>query len=83
LVVWDAACANDTNPELAATIKSPAAKSFAVDVAIRNAQKAVKIFGGYGVVREYPTARFLCDAWTGWTADATNDMLRLNMANFL
>jgi alkylation response protein AidB-like acyl-CoA dehydrogenase len=83
LIVWDAALANDTNPELAATVKSPAAKTFAVDVAIRNAQKAVKIFGGYGVVREYPTARFLCDAWTGWPADATNDMLRLNMANFL
>jgi len=77
LMVWDAAAAADRDPMLAATWKAPAAKVFAVDAAIRNAQRAVEILGGYGVASEYRAARFLNDAWVGWSCDFTRDMLLL------
>jgi alkylation response protein AidB-like acyl-CoA dehydrogenase len=82
LLVWDAAYAADTNAPLAAFIHSPAAKTFAVDTAIKNAQDAVKILGAYGVATEYETGRYLNDAWVGYSCDFTRDILRLGMVNF-
>ncbi|WP_413166932.1 acyl-CoA dehydrogenase family protein [Capilliphycus salinus ALCB114379] len=83
LMVWDAAVAADTNPQLAATVKAPTAKTFAVDVAIKNAQTAVEILGGYGVLQEHPTGKFLADAWIGYSCDFTKDILRLGLVNFM
>jgi alkylation response protein AidB-like acyl-CoA dehydrogenase len=83
LVVWDAAWHVDQKSEMAPVVKSPAAKTFAVDVAIRNAERAVKILGAYGVCQEYRTTKYLCDAWVGWPCDGPNTMLRLHMANLL
>jgi len=82
LMVWDLAYAADTrSPQ--ALFKGPAAKTFAVDVAIKNAQSAVKILGAYGVTTEFKTAKYLGDAWVGDSCDGTRDMLRLNMMNAL
>jgi alkylation response protein AidB-like acyl-CoA dehydrogenase len=83
LMVWDAACAADSDPQLAATIKAPAAKTFAVDVAIKNAQTAVEILGGYGVIKEYRAGKFLSDAWIGYSCHFTRDILRLGLVNFM
>ncbi len=83
LMVWDAAVAADTNPQLAATVKAPAAKTFAVDVAIKNAQAAVEILGGYAVLQKHQTGKFLADAWIGYSCDFTKDILRLGIVNFL
>lgn len=83
LMVWDAAIAADTNPQLAATVKAPAAKTFAVDVAIKNAQTAVEILGGCGITKEYQTGKFLNDAWIGYSCDFTREILRLNLVNFI
>ena len=83
ILVWDAACAADTDPQLAATVKAPGAKTFAVDVAIKNAQKAVEILGGYGVTKEYQAGKFLADAWIGYSCDFTRDILRLGLVNFM
>jgi len=81
-MVWDLAYAADTrSPQ--ALFKGPAAKTFAVDVAIKNAQSAVKILGAYGVTTEFKTAKYLGDAWVGDSCDGTRDMLRLNMMNAL
>jgi alkylation response protein AidB-like acyl-CoA dehydrogenase len=82
LMVWDAAHCIDSGSPLAA-IKAPAAKTFATDAAIQNAEMAVKILGSYGITREYKTSKLLNDAWIGWPCDGTNDMLRLHMVNFL
>jgi hypothetical protein len=38
------------------------AKYFAAEVAVRAAQKAIKIHGGYGYSNEYPVERYLRDA---------------------
>ncbi len=83
LMVWDAACAADSSPQLAATIKAPAAKTFAVDVAIKNAQTAVEILGGIGVTKECEAGKFLADAWIGYSCDFTRDILRLGLVNFM
>lgn len=83
LLVRDAALAVDTRPMEAATLKAPAAKTHAVDVAIRNAQRAVEILGGYGITTEYPAGRYLNDAWVGYACDFTREMLRLGMTGFL
>ncbi len=83
LLVWDAARAADTDPLAASSVKAPAAKTFAVDVAIRNAQRAVEVLGGYGVASEYRAARYLNDAWVGWSCDFTRDMLLLSVASAL
>lgn len=80
LMVWDAAVAADVDPMLAAIRKAPAAKVFAVDAAIRTAQRAVETLGAYGVTSEYRAARYLNDAWVGWSCDFTRDMLLLGMA---
>ncbi|MGF1507458.1 MAG: acyl-CoA dehydrogenase family protein [Anaerolineae bacterium] len=83
LMVWDAAHAAEHDPFTAATLKSPAAKTFAVDVAIRTAQKAVEILGGYGISKEYQAGKFLNDDWIGYSCDFTRDVLRLGMVDFL
>ncbi len=82
LLVWEAALAVDAGNPLAATLV-PAAKAFAVDAAIRVAERAVKVLGGYGVAGEYPAEKLLRDAWTGWSCDFTGDMLRLQLAQSL
>jgi alkylation response protein AidB-like acyl-CoA dehydrogenase len=82
LMVWDAAhCIDSGSPQ--AGLKSPAAKTFAADAAIHNAEMAVKVLGSYGITREYKAAKMLNDAWIGWSCDGTNDVLRLHMVNFL
>lgn len=82
LLVWQAALAVDSGlPSAMALV--PAAKAFAVDAAIRCAERAVKVHGGYGVTDEYPAQKLLRDAWTGWSCDFTGDMLRLQVAQAL
>ena len=81
LMVWDAAYAVDTGSHLGGMVKAPAAKTFAVDTAIKNAQKAVEILGGYGVATEYKTTKFLSDAIVGYACDFTRDILRLGIAH--
>lgn len=83
LMVWDAALACDTDPMAAAVLRAPAAKTHAVDVAIRNAQRCVEILGAYGVTTEYSAGRFLNDAWIGYSCDFTREILRLGMVPFL
>ncbi|MBR8834955.1 MAG: acyl-CoA/acyl-ACP dehydrogenase [Stigonema ocellatum SAG 48.90 = DSM 106950] len=83
LMVWEAAHVADTDPQLASAVKAPAAKTFAVDMAIKNAQTAVEILGGYGVTKEYETGKFLADAWIGYSCDFTKDILRLGLVNFM
>lgn len=83
LMVWKLAHAADRQDPTAATVMSPAAKTFAVDVAIRNAERAMRILGGYGTAAEYETGKFLNDAWIGDACDGTRDMLRMGIVNFL
>lgn len=82
LLVWDAALAVDAG-DPAAMWKVPAAKTHAVDVAIRNAERAVQIHGASGVARAVGPEQWLRDAWTGYACDFTRDVLRLQIADSL
>ncbi len=83
LMIWKLAASAGRGDPYTAGVLSPAAKTFAVDVAIGCAERAVQILGGYGVAEEYDAGRFLNDAWIGESCDGTRDMLRLGIINFL
>jgi len=82
LMVWDAAHAIETgDPE--APAKAYQAKTGAVDMAIQNAERAVKMLGGYGVAEDSTPAKLLEDAWTGWPVDGTREIMRMDMVDHL
>ena len=83
LHVWQAAAACETDPMRAAMLLAPMAKATAVDMAIRNAELAVQVLGGYGVTAEYDAGHLLKDAWIGWSCDFTRDVLHLGIAQTL
>lgn len=78
LLVWDAAVAVDSSSSEAAW-KVAAAKTHAVDVAIANAERAVKIHGATGVAAGAGPEKLLRDAWTGYSCDFTKEVLRLGI----
>lgn len=80
LVVMDAARSVRDDPQDAMTYGAAAAKTYAVDVAIANAQRAVEIFGGSGVAAGSPVAGLIADAWIGYSCDFSRDLLRLGIA---
>jgi len=82
LLVWKLAWAADRGDPEAAGMLSPIAKTTAVDTAIRNTERAMKILGGYGVASEYEVGRMHADAWVGDSCDGTHDLLRLSTVNF-
>ena len=83
LMVWDSAYAADSKAGMSAGIKAISAKTFATEVAIKNAQNCVKILGSYGIATAYKAGKYLCDAWIGYSCDGTNTVLRLQLVNFL
>jgi alkylation response protein AidB-like acyl-CoA dehydrogenase len=83
LHVWQAAAACASDPMRAGMLLAPMAKATAVDMAIRNAELAVQVLGGYGITTEYDAGRYLADAWIGWSCDFTRDVLHLGIAQAL
>lgn len=59
------------------------AKLFATEMAIRVANEAVGIHGGYGCIREYPVARFLGDTKILQIGEGTPEIQRLVIAREL
>jgi len=53
------------------------AKLFASEMADRVTAKAVQIHGGYGFCREYPVARFFCDARIGQIREGTSEIMKI------
>ncbi len=81
LLVHAAARAVDGDPTAGdLPVLVPSAKARAVEVAIANAQRAVKVFGGSGVTVGLAPEKLLRDAWTGYSCDFTGDLLRLGVA---
>jgi alkylation response protein AidB-like acyl-CoA dehydrogenase len=64
-------------------LESSMAKLFASEVAVRAAEEAVQIFGGYGFVKEYPVEKFYRDAKLGTIGEGTSEILRLVIAREL
>jgi hypothetical protein len=60
LLTWRAAALADAGSPY--TVEAAAAKWYASEVAVRAANAAVQVLGGYGYVDEYPVAKYLRDA---------------------
>lgn len=84
LMVHDAARAIDSGaPPAELAVCVPAAKTHAVDAAIANAQRAVRLHGATGVTVGAGPEKLLRDAWTGYSCDFTGAMLRLSISSAL
>jgi alkylation response protein AidB-like acyl-CoA dehydrogenase len=60
LLTWRAAALADAGKPY--TVEASVAKWYASEAAVRAANAAVQVFGGYGYVDEYPVAKYLRDA---------------------
>jgi alkylation response protein AidB-like acyl-CoA dehydrogenase len=63
--------------------ESAMAKLYASEVAVRAANEAVQIYGGYGFIKEYPAEKFYRDAKLGTIGEGTSEILRLVIAREL
>ena len=73
---WEARHAlNDGGPPV--TVRSAMAKLFASETAAWVTEEAVRIFGGYGFMREFPVERLMRDAKGTEIYEGTSEILRL------
>ncbi len=59
------------------TLESSVAKTFCSEAAVRNADRAVQVHGGYGYSDEYPVGRYLRDARVTTLYEGTSQIQRL------
>lgn len=62
------------------TKEAAMAKLFASEIAMRAADQAVQIHGGYGYMKDYPVERFLRDAKLMEIGEGTSEILRIVIA---
>ena len=81
LLVWRAAAAADAGRPH--TAESSYAKYFASEVAVRAANAAVQVHGGYGYVDEYPVGKYLRDARVTTLYEGTSQVQKLIIGRLL
>ena len=74
----DQAAAGDT--ALRFTRESSMAKLYASEVAVRVANEAVQVFGGYGFIKDYPAEKFYRDVKLCTIGEGTSEIQRLIIA---
>ena len=74
---WEARHAPGSGGELSVTARSAMAKLIASETATWAAEEAVRIFGGYGFMREYPVEKLMRDAKGTEIYEGTSEILRL------
>ena len=75
LLTWRAALAADSGSRH--TLESSIAKYYASEAAVRAANAAVQVHGGYGYVDEYPVGRYLRDARVTTLYEGTSQIQKL------
>ena len=75
LLTWRAAALADADRRH--TLESSIAKYYASEAAVRAANAAVQVHGGYGYVDEYPVGRFLRDARVTTLYEGTSQIQKL------
>ena len=75
LLVWRAASLADAHARH--TLESSVAKLYASEVAVRAANNAVQVFGGYGYVDEFPVGKYLRDARVTTLYEGTSQIQKL------
>ncbi len=75
LLVWRVATMADSGEKH--TLESSYAKYFASETAVRAANSAVQIHGGYGYIDEYPVGKYLRDARVSTLYEGTSQIQKL------
>jgi alkylation response protein AidB-like acyl-CoA dehydrogenase len=75
LLAWRAAALADAHVQH--TLESSVAKLYASEVAVRAANNAVQVFGGYGYIDEYPVGKYLRDARVATLYEGTSQIQKL------
>ncbi|MEU6187912.1 acyl-CoA dehydrogenase family protein [Nocardia sp. NPDC047038] len=75
LLVWRVADLVDRGEEFA--LASSKAKLFASEAAVRAADRAVQVFGGYGYIDEFPVGKYLRDAKVMTLYEGTSQIQKL------
>ena len=75
LLTWRAATLADSGERH--TLESSVAKYYASEVAVRAANAAVQVHGGYGYVDEYPVGKYLRDARVTTLYEGTSQIQKL------
>ncbi|BDT91057.1 acyl-CoA dehydrogenase [Nocardia sputorum] len=75
LLVWRVADLVDRGEEFA--VASSKAKLFASEAAVRAADRAVQVFGGYGYIDEFPVGKYLRDAKVMTLYEGTSQIQKL------
>lgn len=78
LLTFDAAEAYDRGQRC--DMEAGMAKYFASEAAVKNAEEAMRIFGGYSYSKEYEVERFYRDALLMCIGEGTNEMQRMIVA---
>ncbi|MES2386391.1 MAG: acyl-CoA dehydrogenase [Bacteroidota bacterium] len=65
------------------TLESAMAKYYASEVAVKCANEAVQIFGGYGFTKDYPVEKFYRDAKLCTIGEGTSEIQKLVIARML
>ncbi|HZY70106.1 MAG TPA: acyl-CoA dehydrogenase family protein [Thermoplasmata archaeon] len=81
LLTWHAAWSIDHG--VRGTLESSIAKCFASDAAMRIADEAIQVFGGYGYMKEYPVEKLLRDAKLAQIYEGSNEIQRIVIAREL
>ncbi|MCI4318677.1 MAG: acyl-CoA dehydrogenase family protein [Thermoplasmata archaeon] len=81
LLTWHAAWTIDHGSK--GTLESSIAKCFASDAAMRIADEAIQVFGGYGYMKEYPVEKLLRDAKLAQIYEGSNEIQRIVIAREL
>jgi hypothetical protein len=62
------------------TLESSMAKLYAGEIAVRVANEAVQVFGGYGFVKDYPAEKYYRDVKLCTIGEGTSEIQRLVIA---
>jgi alkylation response protein AidB-like acyl-CoA dehydrogenase len=81
LLVWRVADLIDRGEPFAA--ESSTAKLFASEAAVRAANEALQVFGGYGYIDEYPVGKYLRDARVMTLYEGTSQIQKLLLGRAL
>lgn len=78
LLTWQAAVKKDRGQST--TLESSMAKVFASEVAVRVAEEAIQIHGGYGYTKDYPVERLWRDSKLCTIGEGTSEIQRMVIA---
>lgn len=81
LLTWHSAWTIDHGAR--GSLESSIAKTFASDAAMRVADEAIQIFGGYGYMKDYPVEKLLRDAKLAQIYEGSNEIQRIVIAREL